>query len=146
MKNIIWILVQISLIFVGCSILDSNKTEDLIALNRKKWDRKNIVHYQITQKLSCFCPPETREPKVIEVNHGKVVAIDGVKTENGNNMGKTFSELFEWIEGEKARNPFIAEYTFDQKYGFPNMIYFNMREDIKDEELRYVFTDFKILN
>jgi len=58
----------------------------------------------------------------------------------------TFSELFDWIEEEKVKNPFISEYTFDQKYGFPNMIYFNLREDIKDEELRYVFTDFKIID
>ena len=41
---------------------------------------------------------------------------------------------------------FLIEYTFDKKYGFPNMIYFNLREDVKDEELRYLFTDFKIIN
>tara|TARA_B100000941_G_scaffold213579_1_gene156946 strand:+ start:995 stop:1351 length:357 start_codon:yes stop_codon:yes gene_type:complete len=118
----------------------------MIAINREKWVQKKIIHYQFTQQLSCFCPPTTREPKVIEVNHGKVVAVDDRKTGNGNNVAKTFSELFDWIEEEKVKNPFISEYTFDQKYGFPNMVYFNMREDIKDEELRYVFTDFKIID
>ena len=61
-------------------------------------------------------------------------------------MGKTFPEFFEWIEEKKARDPFTSKYTFDPKYGFPNMIYFNMRENMKDEELSYVLTDFKILD
>ena len=146
MKNKIWVWAQISLIFVGCGLSNPNQIEDVIAQNRKKWERQRIVHYQITQKLSCFCPPTTREPKIIEINHGKIVAINGVETSNGNNMGKTFPEFFEWIEEKKARDPFISEYTFDQKYGFPKMIYFNMIENMKDEELRYVLTDFKILD
>ena len=140
------ILAQIILIFISCSLSNPRQTKDVIAINREKWDQKKIIHYMFTQQLSCFCPPTTREPKVIEVNQGKVVAVDGSKTGNGNNVGKTFSELFDWIEEEKVKNPFISEYTFDQKYGFPNMIYFNMRENIKDEELRYVFTDFKIID
>ncbi len=140
------ILTQMSLIFFSCSLSNPKQTKDMIAINREKWVQKKIIHYQFTQQLSCFCPPTTREPKVIEVNHGKVVAVDDRKTGNGNNVAKTFSELFDWIEEEKVKNPFISEYTFDQKYGFPNMVYFNMREDIKDEELRYVFTDFKIID
>ena len=59
---------------------------------------------------------------------------------------KLLLNFFEWIEEKKARDPFISEYTFDQKYGFPKMIYFNMIENMKDEELRYVLTDFKILD
>ena len=141
-----YILTQMSLIFFSCSLSNPKQTKDMIAINREKWVQKKIIHYQFTQQLSCFCPPATREPKVIEVNHGKVVAVDDRKTGNGNNVAKTFSELFDWIEEEKVKNPFISEYTFDQKYGFPNMVYFNMREDIKDEELRYVFTDFKIID
>ena len=140
------ILAQISLIFISCSLSNSKQTKDMIGINREKWDKKKIIHYEFTQQLSCFCPPSTREAKVIEVNLGKVVAVDGKKTGNGSNVGKTFSELFDWIEEEKAKNPFISEYTFDKKYGFPNMIYLNLREDVKDEELRYLFTDFKIIN
>ena len=83
MKNKTWVWVQISLIFVGCGLSNPNQIEDVIAQNRKKWERQRIVHYQITQKLSCFCPPKTREPKIIEINHGKIVAINGVETSNG---------------------------------------------------------------
>ena len=140
------LLAQISLIYISCSLSNSKQAKDVIAINREKWNRKKIVHYEFTQQISCFCPPKTREPKVIEVNNGKVVAVDGVKIGNSKNIGKTFFELFNWIEEEKVKKPFVSNYTFDQKYGFPEMIYFNMREDIKDEELRYVFTDFKILD
>ena len=146
MNNKILVLVQISLIFVGCGLSNPNQTEDVIAQNRKRWERQKIVHYQVTQKLSCFCTPMTREPKIIEVDQGKIIAINGVEMENGSKMGKTIPEFFDWIEEKKVRNPFISEYTFDGKYGFPNMIYFNMEENMEDEELRYVLTDFEILD
>lgn len=146
MNNKILVLVQISLIFVGCGLSNPNQTEDVIAQNRKRWERQKIVHYQVTQKLSCFCPSMTREPKIIEVDQGKIIAINGIEMENGSKMGKTIPEFFDWIEEKKVRNPFISEYNFDEKYGFPNMIYFKMEENMEDEELRYVLTDFEILD
>ena len=40
MKNKIWVWVQISLIFVGCGLSNPNQIKDVIAQNRKKWERQ----------------------------------------------------------------------------------------------------------
>ena len=58
---------------------------------------------------------------------------------------KTVDELFNIIDEKLKDDPFIFTLKFDQTYGFPIDIYFDMDEMIADEEIGYTISDFKII-
>ena len=55
-----------------------------------------------------------------------------------------FDEIFEIIAEKLNDNPFLYTIKFDQSFGYPIDIYFDMDEMIADEEIGYYVTNFKI--
>ncbi|NQW28320.1 MAG: hypothetical protein HQ474_10450 [Flammeovirgaceae bacterium] len=146
MTKYIFLLFVLIIIYPSCAVRNAPQSENVIHSNLKLWTSHKIDHYQVTQQMRCFCNPTMIVPRLIEVNDGYIVSIDGTEQGGMNKMYKSIPDFFNWIESQMARNPAIATYSFDKDYGFPNEIFFDMDSSMFDEEIRYTLTDFKILN
>ena len=148
MKNLLKILIL--LFGIGCSSEESitlNPVEMELSNAIKKWNNSNINSYSYILTVSCYCLDT--EPNKIEVIDNKITKVNSnlVTPEQLNNdywNVKTFDELFNIIDEKLKDDPFIFTLKFDQTYGFPIDIYFDMDEMIADEEIGYTISDFKI--
>ena len=59
---------------------------------------------------------------------------------------RTIDEFFDYIQTQRALNPAVETIEYDEEYGFPSYIYFDISEMIADEEIGYTLTDFKPYN
>jgi len=134
------------LLFISCSrsndIIDELKGLEL-------WESLNINDYNMTQTISCFCfPYEFTQPKDIEVENNLIISIDGKNpTETvGYSSFMTIDELFDFIESKLDEQPEFYEIEYNEEYGYPETLYFDMSKMIADEEIGYNISDFKITN
>ena len=149
MKNLLKILIL--LFTIGCSSEDSvtlNPVEMELSNAIKKWNNSNINSYSYILTVSCYCLDT--EPNKIEVIDNKIKKVNSklVTPEQLNNdywNVKTVDELFNIIDEKMKDDPYIFTLKFDQTYGFPIDIYFDMDEMIADEEIGYTISDFKII-
>ena len=140
------LLTILFLLFISCSrsydIIDELKGLEL-------WESLNINDYNMTQTISCFCfPYEFTQPKDIEVENNLIISIDGKNpTETvGYSSFMTIDELFDFIESKLDEQPEFYEIEYNEEYGYPETLYFDMSKMIADEEIGYNISDFKITN
>ena len=129
-------------------LLNSCSKDDQI-LGKDLWYSLNIINYEMTQQISCFCfPYEFILPKSIKVENDKIISIDGKNPKEtiGYESFYSINSLFYFIENRLSENPEFYEITFNEEYGFPESIYFDMSTAIADEEIGYYISDLKILN
>ena len=135
---------------LACSSEDSltpNPIEMVLSAAIKMWNDSNINSYSYTLTVSCYCIDT--EPNDIKVVDNKIKKVNGkLVTENDlENIYwnvKSFDEIFEIIAEKLNDNPFLYTIKFDQSFGYPIDIYFDMDEMIADEEIGYYVTNFKI--
>ena len=67
-----------------------------------------------------------------------------IAEDDGTVRPKTIEELFNIIDSKLEDDPFSYSLQFDENYGYPIDIYFDMDEMIADEEIGYTISNFKI--
>ena len=135
---------------LACSSEDSitpNPIEMELSAAIKKWSDSKINSYSYTLTVSCYCIDT--EPNDIKVVNNKIKKVNGksVTEDDLENIYwnvKSFDEIFEIIDEKLKDNPFLYTIKFDQSFGYPIDIYFDMDEMIADEEIGYYVTNFKI--
>lgn len=135
---------------VACSSEDSitpSPIEMELSTAIKKWHDSKINSYSYTLTVSCYCIDT--EPNDIKVVNNKIKKVNGksVTEDDLENIYwnvKSFDEIFEIIDEKLKDNPFLYTIKFDQSFGYPIDIYFDMEEMIADEEIGYYVTNFKI--
>ncbi len=135
-------VIAINFLLSSCSKDDQLKGKDL-------WYSLNIISYEMTQQISCFCfPYEFILPKSIKVENDKIISIDGKHPKEmiGYESFYSINSLFYFIENNLSENPEFYEINYHEEYGFPESIYFDMSKAIADEEIGYYISDFKIIN
>jgi len=87
-------------------------------------------------------------PKYIIVFDGNIKLINGSNPEDtiGYESFYTINSLFDFIERKLKENPVVFQIEYDQDYGYPISMYFDISEMIADEEMGYNISDFKTLN
>ena len=98
--------------------------------------------------MSCYCIGRG-DPNEIKVTNNKIKKVNGksVTSEQLENEYwdvKTIEELFNIIDSKLEDDPFSYSLQFDENYGYPIDIYFDMDEMIADEEIGYTISNFKI--
>ena len=134
------------LLFISCS-RSNDIIDELIGI--ELWESLNINDYSMTQTISCFCfPYEFTQPKDIEVENNLIISIDGKNpTETvGYSSFMTIDELFDFIESKLDEQPEFYEIEYNEEYGYPETLYFDMSKMIADEEIGYNVSNFKIYN
>ena len=77
------------------------------------------------------------------VRDNKVISVAGVLFKELNDSSfRTIDGFFLYIEEQRKLNPVVEEIQYDDEYGFPSYIYFDISERIADEEIGYTLTDF----
>ena len=137
-------------LFFSCEkreALVPNPTDMELSLAKEKWENKNFNNYEYTLEVSCYCfndgpnDIEIKNNDLFKVN-GKSVTLEQLQNEYWD--VKTIEELFNIIDSKLEDNPFRYTLKFDENYGFPIDIYFDMEEMIADEEIGYKISYFKI--
>jgi hypothetical protein len=131
----------ILLLFTSCNKAESS---DELTLNETKWKKASIREYEFTLRISCFCTPETVGPHKIRVQADTIFSVNGIPYQRGvSKKLPTLSELFTFIRESDTRNPYKKSVTYQTTFGFPEYIFYDFSEQIADEEILYVVTDFK---
>jgi len=144
--NINYLLLSIlMLLSISCS-----KSDNIDQLKGfELWESFNINDYNMTQTISCFCfPYEFTQPKDIEVENNLIISIDGKNPDEtiGYNSFMTINKLFDFIESKLNDQPEFYEIEYNEEYGYPETLYFDMSKMIADEEIGYNIFNFKITN
>ena len=142
-------LIFISL-FISCNS-DDTLTEEKIEFNkaRKTWNNSQIENYNMHERVSCFCGG-LLEWDVIVKNSIK----DRVEYDESQTSGQSYEDIFEnarTIEDvfdflESLLNEELASLyvEYDEMYGFPKLISIDYAENVADDEIAYIYTNFEI--
>jgi hypothetical protein len=132
-----------SIISFSCT---KSKSVDEFSTNQSLWKGKNIQNYTFTLRLICYCPPARTGPHTVRVVNGKIASVNG-KPYDESVTGKIYpiTEYFDFINSSLAQKPFRSDISYNPKYGYPEIVYFDFSEAIADDEIRYAITSF-ILN
>ena len=140
----LFLLFFLSLFTFSCEKEIDPTSENLWGAEEEKWKAKEIINYDYTLQISCFCIREYTLPKRIEVRDNQVVSVEGLPFEYLNDPSyRTIDEFFDYIQTQRTLNPVVETIEYDKEYGFPSYIYFDISEMIADEEIGYTLTDFK---
>ena len=145
MKTRLLILSLLFIGFISCDSKDVAVETDLSTLDKQQqlWESKGIDSYSFTQRISCFCSEEYREPKEVVVRDGVIVSAAGVAYDADIHQSiLTVDARFDYIRKSLAREPEMFSVEYDAVYGFPSRFYFDFSFMIADEEIDYTFTDF----
>ena len=145
MKTRLLILSLLFIGFISCDSKDVAVETDLSTLDKQQqlWESKGIDSYSFTQRISCFCSEEYREPKEVVVRDGVIVSVAGEAYDADIHQSiLTVDARFDYIRKSLAREPEMFSVEYDAVYGFPSRFYFDFSFMIADEEIDYTFTDF----
>jgi Family of unknown function (DUF6174) len=107
-----------------------------------RWKSYNLKNYMIEQRISCFCP-DVQEIFKIYVWDKKI--IDVIKKSDGKSIFnqslmrfKTVDDLFQLVSSINPDNVAAFTVEYDQRFGFPKLIYIDADSAIADEEYTIV--------
>ena len=108
------------------------------SVNQTLWNGKNILNYTFTLRLVCLCPPGRLGPNIVKVVNGKIAAVNG-KSYDESVTGKLYpiKEYFDFIKSSLDKKPFRSDISYNPKYGYPEIVYFDFNEAVADDEIRY---------
>lgn len=136
MTRVHFLLILIcSISFFGCT---KSKSDDEFSTNLAIWKSKNIQNYTMTLRLICYCPPSRTGPHTIKVVNGKIFSVNGTAYDE-TKTGKLYpiNEYFDFIKATLDQKPFRSEVSYNPKYGYPEIVYFDFNESVADDEIRY---------
>ena len=153
MKRLVFLL-SIVLIFGSCNSDDDSSLDELNK-NRQLWQSQQIENYKWSERISCFCAGPL-ERDVFVLNHIKdSVSFDetGIPPENLEdlreyifNSSHTIEDAFDLIEELLNRETFFLLIEYDEVYGFPTLISVDYQENVADDEIAYIYTNFEMTN
>lgn len=133
--------IPIILLFASCSKAES---ADELTLNETKWKKAAIRNYEFTLRVNCFCPPDIVGPHKIRVQADTIFSVNGIPYQRGvSRKLPTLTELFTFIRESDAKNPYKKSITYQATFGFPEYIFYDFSEQIADEEIVYIVSEFK---
>ena len=114
------------------------------------WESQNINSYRYTLQVGCFCIQEMVRPVTIEIIDGEVASITYV--DDGTTADPqlferydSVDELFAIINDVELQNPVRLDVTYDETYGVPLSVNYDIDEMIADEELYLTISDFEVI-
>lgn len=127
------------------SCTKSEEDKDLSS-NQYKWNKKNIVNYEFTLTINCFCPSERVGPHIIKVVDDQIVSVNNLPYDPGT-TGElmTIDELFTFVATSIHSNPYKKTLEYNSTFGYPQAVWFDFNKTIADEEIGYQITGFKVI-
>ena len=130
-------------LFLSATCTKNEEPSSDLDAEAEKWASFGFKNYDFTLQITCFCKDEFTRPKTIEVRENTIITVSGVPIENPSDSPyRTIDEFFIFIKEQRKQNPVVEDIKYDDQYGFPSYIYFDISEMIADEEIGYTLTDF----
>jgi len=139
--RIIQIIIPCCLLAFTCCTKPA--TTDEVTAHELEWKKSATHQYTYTLRVNCFCPVSVVGPHIIKVVADTIVSVNGLPYQP-TITGKlpTLPELFSFIRESDAKKPYQRKVQFNDVYGFPESVYYDFSQQIADEEIGYVVTDF----
>lgn len=120
-----------------------NPDEVQLRKHKALWESHGMVNYTVTQQISCFCLREYTLPKVLVIENNHVISVNDDSFYQEVHFKRfTIDQAFEFIREQLLRSPAVVRISYDDTYGFPTSIYFDLDGRIADEEINYSYSDF----
>ncbi len=118
--------------------------------NRERWASRGITNYRYVLQIRCFCPPESVQPVMIEVQDNKVVSITSAQDSKpvdaqGFQRNDTIDKLFDRIQEAFDNNAYIIEAKYNPDFGYPRRVFVDYDERIVDEEMQFEIVYFEVI-
>jgi hypothetical protein len=128
------------------SILSCTKSGDYdeLSTNQSKWNGFDIVNYEFSLRINCFCPSERVGPHLIKVVNDTIVSVNNLPydiSKTGELM--TINQLFSYLKVSLEKNPYKETIEYNSGFGYPQNIYFDFIQTAADEEIGFQISDFK---
>lgn len=114
---------------------------------RRKWASQAIDEYEFTFQRRCFCDPEFTRPVTIKVRENRGVLMTSVDERARPSFERynTIEKLFDFVEAALNRNAFDLDVTYDEAFGYPRSVAVDYDYMMKDEEMSFRVTDFRVI-
>ena len=132
----------------GCSRSNTLLGGIQVADPKVKWQSYKLASYSIEQRFRCFCGPAAIGWIRIEVVNDEIVNAIGISSGDTldsayHNMLYTVDGVFRLIDTLKEGDPVLLVIEYDDRYGFPAKIDYDLSLRIIDEELRLEMRELK---
>ena len=155
-RKIILLWLFPAFILPACSLFGDDGDPSSLEVNHHRWDKQDIVNYQFTLSVTCYCFP-WQGPSTIVVRADTVHAVLNPKTgqtkrdpqtdrpmlEEYSNTYPTIDDLFEIIEDAIKRDPYRLEVDYNDKLGYPTQIDMEYSKHMTDDEILYEISAMK---
>ena len=138
--------------FISCSS-DDEFSDEKKELNRarQKWSTTQNLNYTMNERISCFCGGLLDWNVFVENGIKDKVVYDesqayGQTYEDVFDNAKTVEDAFHFIESLLVKDLASLIIEYDHVYGFPKLISIDYVENMADDEIAYLYTNFKITN
>ena len=112
--------------------------------NRQAWLESGIRSYSYDLRVICYCP--FREPFSIVVRDGVTESISGNDPEGYQYIPSTIDQLYLTLKDYLAQDPVTFRAQYHPTYHYPEDVYVDVSEQIADEEMGYMISNFKVLD
>ena len=112
--------------------------------NFQRWREAGIRSYSYDLRVICFCP--FREPFSIVVRNGVTESISGNDPDTYDYIPSTIDKLYLTLQDYLGQNPVTFRAKYHPSYFFPEDVYVDVSEQIADEEMGYMISNFKVLD
>jgi len=129
-----------AIILVSCTKSGENKD---FSSYQSKWNKQDIVNYEFTLTVSCFCPQEIAGPHIIKVVNDTIESVNNQPYDpETQGLLMTIDELFTYVGQSIDRNPYKQTIEYNSTYGYPEYVFFDFVKTMVDEEIGYQITGF----
>lgn len=134
------------LMFTSCDSDDDDMSEFKIA--KAKWEKFQFDDYSIQENVSCFCAGLLEWDVKVSDNEKDSVYFDESKLYKGQTYqmvfddAKTIDDAFNFIENFDTNKAFSFEVVYDEQFGFPKSIAIDYVENMADDEIAYLYSNF----
>lgn len=114
---------------------------------QRKWEERRPSSYEFTIEVRCFCIGIERTPPTFRVTRGESVAITELSAESEKLYGSfnTVEKLFSALERSLSHGQHKSTVTYDEELGFPVKADLDPVRLLKDEELYFRVTGFRVI-
>ena len=128
-------------------------TDDEVAISdfeiaKSKWKNLQFKDYTIQENTSCFCGGLLEWTTKVTNNEKDTVYFDDSKLYKGQTYqmvldgAKTIDEAFDFIEQFDVTTVYSFEVVYDEQFGFPKSIFIDDVENMADDEIAYLYSNF----
>lgn len=138
--------------FISCSSDDEFSGEKReLSQARQKWNSAQIQNYNMNERISCFCGGLLEWDVFVKNGIKDKVEYDesqayGQTYDDIFDQARTIDDVFDFLESLLNRELASLTVEYNETYGFPNLISIDYAENIADDEIAYLYTDFEIEN